>query len=924
MSRKLPKQLHRCAWLACLLVGGAATTWASTYTVTNLNDSGSGSLRAAMTSASADPAGNIVFASGVAGTINLQSSLPYVNVPSGTMTITGPGANRLTISGQGKYQVMVLEKGNLTISGVTIADGYVGAGGGYPTDPGWGAAFYTSADTILTLENDILANNVTTAGGGGAILSEGILNVTNSTFTGNSVTSYTGGGAIFNLGALNVTGSTFSFNTAVNEGSVILNYGASSASATIVNSTFANNVVPPGGGGGGLYNESGATLTVRNSTFSGNLPATGGSIANAGAMTLTNNVIAEPTAYSYQCTAAPAPAGQCPANPSSPDANGNFDEAATSLSLLPLGYYGSLTQTILPQVGSALICGGSSAGALSVSGQPLASDQRGFGLDAGCATGKVDAGAVQTSYLTVTTNGDNGNGTCGASCTLRDAIARANAAGFADIAFAKSVTGTITLASALPAVSGMANIVGPGANLLTVSGNNASQIFNVTNGTLDISGLSIVNGKSASNGGAIENANGLVTLTNAAVSNSSATSDGGAIDNHGVVLASDTTFSGNKASLGSAIYNAGAVNAAYSTFANNAASGMGGIYNNSGAALTLANATFAANTGGTGPGIDNLGSLSVTNSVLDASAECAGSGCPASGNGNVITAGLAALGSYGGPTLTVLPQPGSAAICGGSSTLIPVNALTDQRGFANENLTYTGYSATAPCVDSGAVQTNYTAVQFAGTGPYVATAGKPGTTPAIVVSVTESGQNIGGVPVTLTFNGTGSATGLTATTLGGTGATFSSFQATTAAASGDTVSVNLPVVGSEVLAAAPVALTVNPGVAAFTMSVNPPSQTLYAGSLAIFLVQLQASKGFNSAVTLNCSGGPAGSSCITLPSTVTFYNGQGWALAGLFLPSNAASGNYSVTFSGAAGGAASSATAKVTVQQSPGWWGWWW
>ena len=916
--RNLSNRFVHCIWLASLCLAPATAAYAGTYTVTNLNDSGSGSLRTAITSANADSAGNIVFASGLAGTINLQSSLPNINLASGTMSIIGPGANKLTISGQGAYQLLVLVKGTATISGLTLANGLAAPGTGYSVDPGWGAAIYTAAGTSLTLQNDVFSNNVVTAGGGGAILSEGVLNISGTTFSGNSVTTYTGGGAIFNLGTLNVTGSTFSFNTAVNEGSAILNYGASSATATIVNSTFANNVVPPGGGGGALYNEAGATLTVRNSTFSGNLPATGGSIANAGAMTLTNNILAEPTQYSYQCTAAPAPAGQCPANPSSPDANGNFDEVATNLNLLPLGNYGGMTQTLLPQTGSALICGGITAGAKNVSGGVLAVDQRGLGLDPSCATGKVDAGAVQSNYLMVTTTADSGSG------TLRSAITSANAAGHADIAFASGLTGTITLASALPAISGTADLVGPGANLLTVSGNNAYQVFNVTTGTLDIAGLSIANGKSASNGGAIENANGLVTLSKASVSNSSATSDGGAIDNHGTVLAIDTTFSGNKASLGSAIYNAGAVNAAYSTFANNAAGSMGGIYNNSGSALTLANATFAANTGSTGPGIDNLGALSMVNSVLDASGECAGTGCTATGNGNVTTASLTALGSYGGPTLTVLPQPGSPAICGGSETLLPVNALTDQRGFANENLTYTGYSATAPCVDAGAVQTNYTSVQFAGSGPYVATAGKPGTTPAIVVSVTESGQNIGGVPVTLTFGGTGSATGLTATTIGGTGATFSSFQANTAAASGDTVSVNLPVVGSDVLTAAPVALTVNPGAASFTMAVNPPSQTLYAGDLAIFVVQLQASKGFNGAVSLSCSGGPTGSYCITWPSTVTFYNGQAWALAGLLLPSNAAAGSYPVTFSGVSGGASSSATASVTVQQNRGGWWWWW
>ena len=103
--------------------------------------------------------------------------------------------------------------------------------------------------------------------------------------------------------------------------------------------------------------------------------------------------------------------------------------------------------------------------------------------------------------------------------------------------------------------------------------------------------------------------------------------------------------------------------------------------------------------------------------------------------------------------------------------MIPVFVTTDQRGFANENTTYTGYSATAPCVDAGAVQTNYTSAQFVG-APYVANANTPGTAPPVIVSVMENGQNIGGVPVTLSFSGTGTATGLTSTTAGGAGASF--------------------------------------------------------------------------------------------------------------------------------------------------------
>jgi hypothetical protein len=100
--RVLSSLLVNCIWLVPVLLTSAKAAYASTYTVTNLNDSGAGSLRSAITSANADTAGNIVFASGVVGTIDLQSSLPNVTLTSGSMTITGPGANKLTISGQGK------------------------------------------------------------------------------------------------------------------------------------------------------------------------------------------------------------------------------------------------------------------------------------------------------------------------------------------------------------------------------------------------------------------------------------------------------------------------------------------------------------------------------------------------------------------------------------------------------------------------------------------------------------------------------------------------------------------------------------------------------------------------------------------------------------------------------------------------------
>jgi uncharacterized repeat protein (TIGR02543 family) len=124
----------------------------------------------------------------------------------------------------------------------------------------------------------------------------------------------------------------------------------------------------------------------------------------------------------------------------------------------------------------------------------------------------------------------------------------------------------------------------------------------------------------------------------------------------------------------------------------------------------------------------------------------------------------------------MLPLPGSPAICAGSAALDPGGITTDQRGFPRLNTTYTGYSAGTPCLDVGAVQTNYQSVQF-GHSAYSGLAGVAVSSPAApVVSVMENGQNIGAVPVTLGFSGTApssvSGNG-PVTTVADTGATFS-------------------------------------------------------------------------------------------------------------------------------------------------------
>lgn len=124
---------------------------------------------------------------------------------------------------------------------------------------------------------------------------------------------------------------------------------------------------------------------------------------------------------------------------------------------------------------------------------------------------------------TVTNLNDGGAG------SLWAAINQANANGKHIITF--SVTGTITLASSLPAINVLLDISGPGSSQLTVNGNN-NQVFSISSGAAMISGLTIANGYTSGNGGAITNA-GTLTVSNCNFSNnaagSSSSSLGGAI-----------------------------------------------------------------------------------------------------------------------------------------------------------------------------------------------------------------------------------------------------------------------------------------------------------------------------------------------------------------------------------------------------------
>lgn len=704
----------------------------STWIVNTLSDSsdasgscsaGTCSLRDAIAqSASGD---TITFA--VAGTIVLSPALGPFSVYR-NLTIAGPGALQLTLSGGNAGAVFTVASAAVNLSGLTIAGG--------------------------------------SAANGAAIANSGVLSINAVAFSGNSATQQ--GAAIFNTntGNLTVAGSTFSANSAA-AGAAIANAGT----AAITNSTFSANTAS-GTAGGAIVNT--GTLVIAAGTFSANAAPAAAAIGNAASLTITNSILAGDSGG--ECN--DLSGGACPVN----GADGNL-VGASGVNLLPLAYYGGPTQTMLPLPGSIAICAGTASSATT--------DQRGFPVNASC----VDAGAVQTNYQLVANTSDSGPG------SLRDALVNANAAAAADIALA--VTGTIDLASAPPAVTGQVNVIGPGAASLAISALYTHGFTINAGAELALYGLTL-SGGSESLGGALNNNGGIATLTHCVLSGNSAsaggaitnssgllfvnssnfqanTSDGGGAggaiyNDDGNATINGSTFTGNSATRGGAIFNFGGVlSIVNSTFSGNSApNGYGGALLNGNGLVSLTSTTVSANAASLGSGIWNGGTLALTNTIVagNLTNDVAGDDCDGCGTqpvpnligtpSAIVDPQLSALQANGAASAiqTMIPLPGSPAICAGAASPALAAITADQRGFPRFNTTYTGYSAASPCNDLGAVQTNYTSLAFI--QQPTNTQLNAAITPAPTLAVLETNPNVAspnntdavnGVAVPLTFSG---------------------------------------------------------------------------------------------------------------------------------------------------------------------------
>ena len=416
-----------------------------------------------------------------------------------------------------------------------------------------------------------------------------------------------------------------------------------------------------------------------------------------------------------------------------------FDRAPTNF-ILTVSKTGTASGTIVSDPSSGIDCGADCTEDYAINAQvaltPLparASSFRGWSGDCSgtghCKVFMYKDMNVSATFSTATpktyiVSNLNNSG----AESLRQAIMDANANSGDDfVIFQAGLKGTIILTSGQMDISDSVIIDGTGANVLAISGNNASRIFKIDPGTIgkvEINGLTLKDGYdiSGNGGGAIIIENGTVSLNALALVNNSADAGGGGGGirkfGHGNLTISDSTLSGNSAidefdqgegggiridqnmltlinttvsgnlaaNGGGISINSGTLVISNSTVIRNSAfNGGGGIFNGSGE-IILSNSIVAGNTAPIDQELQTYGTLTsrghnlfgvngdsgvtvgtvllATDLILDLS----------------ISTVIDPLADNGGPTQTHLPVIGGPAIDAGDNSLIPQGVTAGQRG----------------------------------------------------------------------------------------------------------------------------------------------------------------------------------------------------------------------------------------------------
>jgi len=273
-KRTTKSQLASGALAVGAAVAAAQSAEAAAFNVTNLNDSGAGSLRQAIADANAlAGADTITFQAGLTGTITLTTDQLYI---SDSVDIQGPGPASITVSGNNTYRVFYLYNStallDVTISGLTITEGTADAGGGI-----------IDFGENLVLDNVVVTGNHADFIGGGVAVTAycscdpygpGSVTITGSTISDNTAfyAQYFGvaaGVGIYVATQVTIEDTTISGNDAqAGFGGLLVGYV--SGSVTLDTVVISDNDAGLGYGGGAGFDHLAAGLTIQSSTIRDN------------------------------------------------------------------------------------------------------------------------------------------------------------------------------------------------------------------------------------------------------------------------------------------------------------------------------------------------------------------------------------------------------------------------------------------------------------------------------------------------------------------------------------------------------------------------------------------------------------------------------------------------------------------------------
>jgi hypothetical protein len=660
---------------------------------------------------------------------SLREALALANLVSGTDTITfDPSLAGGTIS---------LSFGELVIDSNVIISGDVDGDrkADITIDADYASRVFNVTSGMSTLGSLTITRGATLSGGaGGAIMTaDGThLTITDSTIS-NSFAEL--GGGIYSAAGLAMIDSTVSNNVARSDaGGIYVERGA----ATLTNVTITGNQ-----GVGAIFIGSDGDTTLIQSTLSGNATY-GAAISDVGDLTLVNSIVAGNssdviesslgvvTYRGVNLVGIGADRDLADHVVNTPSLDALFASVATNVR--------GVTSGVLADNGGPVATVALTATATNpaidagIDSLAPSTDARGAArvdiAGVSHASGNItDLGAYEVQALSepaslrVTTAADVVDAFDGLT-SLREALAYANDNPGSDkITFAASLAGqTITLTGRELVIASDVIIDGDlnGDNRadITIDGNHASRVFDVTAGVATLDSLTITDGDSGIGGrfgGAVYvDAGARLTIAHSTVSNSHA-GLGGGVANAGDLALVATTLVGNSASDGGGLYNAGTATLKDVTFAANLAGFGGGIENVAGGSVAVVNSTLTGNIAFAdgGGGIKNLGQLSVTNSIVAgnlsddiqsnpdvtyAGVNLIGAGADQSAAVHVVNAAsldtvfasvlVNAPGQFAGvladnggpvPTIALKASVGNPALDGGQDSLAPT---TDARGQA--------------------------------------------------------------------------------------------------------------------------------------------------------------------------------------------------------------------------------------------------